>query len=166
MINTNKGMFIECLVEKTISFFNENKIGCFEKRHLPIAVCSINKNKVIGKLKQKSTVDFCGIYLGKHIEFETKQTDKDYFNFNLFKEHQIKYLIDTSLMGGISFVIIHFFKMDKSFAISIDDLIKLKDKFQFKNISYEYFKKNYFCLELVFPGILMFNRFIDQYIKK
>lgn len=150
----NKGMYIEELVGNTITFYNNKNIGIFEKRYLPIKIISIDKNKVIGYLKEKSFVDFVGIYNKRHIEFETKQTNDNYFRFTLFKEHQLKYLINSHNHGSISFLIIHFYNFDKTFAINTSELISLYEKYKNKKISLEYIENHFHKLEIIFPGIL------------
>lgn len=157
----NKGMYIEELVGNTISFYNEQNIGIFEKRYLPIKVISIEKNKVIGYLKEKSYVDFIGLYNKRHIEFETKQTNNDYFKFSLFKEHQLKYLINIFNNGAISFLIIHFYNHDKTFAISAFELISLYEKFKNKKIPLNYIERHFYKLEIIFPGILDLVSFLN-----
>lgn len=158
----NKGMYIEELVCNTINFYNSQNIGIFEKRYLPINVVSIEKNKVIGYLKEKSFVDFVGLYDKRHIEFETKQTNNDFFKLSIFKEHQFKYLINTHKNGAISFLIIHFYNFDKTFAIDAHQLILLYEKFKNKKITLKYVEENFYKLEIIFPGILDLISFLNK----
>src|SRR5699024_9361646 len=57
----------------------------------------------------KSTTDFNGIYRGKHIDFEAKETkNKTLFPLANFHEHQFKHMEQVLLQGGICFAIIRF----------------------------------------------------------
>lgn len=160
----NKGMYIESLVEKTIDYINNKDIGLFEKRNIPINIYSVKGNKIEAYLKEKSLVDFCGVFNGKHIEFETKQTDKDFFKFNLFKKHQLNYLIKSNKHKSLSFLIIHFYVYDKTFAIEINQLKDIYNKFKSKPIPLTFFENNCYELILEFPGILTIIDFIKKYI--
>lgn len=165
MIYKNKGMYLEELINNTISYYNNNDVGLFEKRYLPIAIKEINKNKVTGFLKEKSSVDYLGLYQGKHIEFEAKQTQNDYFSFNVFKNHQLKYLVKANMMGAISFLIIHFFNNDITICISINNLIEIYNKFKTKKVPINSFVKYGSKINIVFPGILDIVSFLNSQIK-
>lgn len=160
----NRGMYIEELINKTISYYNSNNIGSFEKRNLPISIKEINNNFVTGYLKEKSKVDYFGLFKTKHVEFESKQTTKNYFSFSLFKEHQLKYLFKIHEMGSISFLIIHFFNIDSTIAINCDQLKYLFKTFKNKKISYGVLKKHGKEITLIFPGILNLIEFLENLV--
>lgn len=154
-INKNKGMFIEKLVNQTIKFYIENKICFIEKRYLPIEIIKRDKNKVLGKLLNKSYVDYCGILEKKYVCFETKQTDNDEFLLNQIKKHQLDHLKDIVLYGGYSFLVLHFFNHDETYLIPYKELEKLYTK-KIKRINLEQLRNNdkVASLNIVFPGIL------------
>lgn len=158
-IYANKGMFIESLVEKTISYYIDNNICFLEKRHIPIKIIKNKGNNLIeGKLLNKSYVDYMGIINGKFITFETKQTNENVFYVNQLKDHQFNHLQLINKFKGISFLVIHFYKFDKTFLLSystIENIFMSK----IKKISLEYLTENIdnekiFILDIVFPGIL------------
>lgn len=158
-INSNKGMYIENLVEKTISFYISNKLCFIEKRYLPIQIVKkLDHDMIVGKLIKKSFVDYIGIVEGKYISFETKQTNMDEFNLNQIKEHQLKFLSLISQLNGISFLILHFYCHDKTFLISFLEIEKWLSKKR-KKVTLDFLndlvKQNRICeLKIVFPGIL------------
>lgn len=150
----NKGKYIETLIEKTIDYYNFKKIGIFEKRYLPIDIYQVNGNNVAGRLVKKSYVDYHGLYQGKYIDFETKQTMNDYFLFSIIKKHQLDHIINVTKHGGIAFLIIHFFKLNKYYFVdakTIEKMMLKKGK-----ICLDFFEKNCEKILVVFPGILDF----------
>lgn len=159
--NSNKGMYIEKLVENSIKFYSAKNIAHFEKRYLPIQITSITNNLVKGILMKKSFTDFNGIYLGRYIDFETKQTDNDYFNLSNIKKHQLDHMLNISKCNGIVFLLIHFFKYDKTFFLSIEEIFELINKKK-KNISVNIFEKKFTLIDIEFPGILNFLRVINK----
>ncbi|MEG0123993.1 MAG: Holliday junction resolvase RecU [Malacoplasma sp.] len=154
-------MYIEKLVEHSIKFYSAKKIGHFEKRYLPIQITSINKNLIKGILLKKSYTDFNGVYLGRYIDFETKQTDSDSFSLSSIKEHQLNHMLNVSKYNGIVFLLVHFFKHDKTFLITIEEIINLINKGK-KNIPISTFEKNFSIVNVEFPGILNFLAVINK----
>ncbi len=146
----NKGMYLETIINRTISFYNFNELGWFVKRNVPIKIISTNNNHVTGYLIEKSESDYYGIYQGKMIDFEVKQTNEDYFNLVNIKKHQIAHLIKMKKNGAIVFLIIYFNKYDKFFKVQIDEITNQEKK----KINYSYFLENSQELKLIFPGIL------------
>lgn len=159
--NSNKGMYIEKLVEHSIKFYSMQNIAHFEKRYLPIQITNIRNNIVQGILMKKSFTDFNGIYLGRYIDFETKQTDNDHFNFANIKQHQLSHMLNISKYNGIVFLLVHFFKYDKTFFLSLDEICEIISKKK-KNISIDVFEKKFTLIDIEFPGILNFLRVINK----
>lgn len=158
----NRGMYLEELINKTIDYYSFNKIAFFEKRFLPIKITQkLNDNLVQGKLMKKSYVDYCGVYEGKYISFEAKQTNNDYFLLSQIKEHQIKHIVDINNFKGISFLVIHFFNESKTFLVTYQVLEKWianhKNKIDLKT-----FEKQTIELQITFPGILDFISVINK----
>lgn len=151
----NRGMYIEELVNKTISYYEANNICHIEKRNLPIKIVSKKETKIEGHLNKKSFTDFFGLIDGKYIDFESKQTNGDNFSLSLIKEHQIKHIIKINSFNGISFIVLHFFDLNKTYLLSWKLLELIYSKFTlYQNIPIEFFEKNAIEIELVFPGIL------------
>lgn len=71
MIHTNLGMYTESIVDRTIEYYNihENQIF-IEKRNVPIKIIKkIDNSTVIGKLIQKSYIDYFGVINNKYFEY-------------------------------------------------------------------------------------------------
>lgn len=163
IMQKNRGMYIEDLINKTIDYYDVNNICHIEKRNLPIKIISKNQTKIQGFLNKKSFTDFFGIINGKFIDFETKQTNGNFFSLNMIKEHQIKHIIKINNYGGISFIVLHFFDLDTTYLISCKLLEQMYSNFtNYQKITIDYFEKNAIKIDLVFPGILDLTTAINK----
>lgn len=159
-INSNKGMLLESIIETSINWINTHYKAWFTKQDVPIKIKKVNNNKITGILYRKSNVDYYGIYHGKFICFEAKQTNKDKFYLNNIKDHQRIFLQRIFEHGGIAILIIMFTKYD---AIYLIDFVKLKTC-KVKGIDINWCSENGFKLELIIPGRIDILSIINQLI--
>lgn len=160
MFYQNRGMFTETLVNNTIEWYCKNNIAFFEKNYIPIKLEKINKSKkqIYGKI-YKAKVDYYGVYKGKYIAFEVKETSKKFFSIVQLKKHQFYYLQTIQQFGGITFLLISFLEFEKIFLIKTDQLQKIKQQ-KISKITYDWCKKNCPELPICFPGIIKWLSFI------
>lgn len=159
MINSNKGMFLETLINQTAFNYYNNGICAIFKREIPIKIISNDGNFIKAKLNAKSESDYYGVYKSKMFDFEAKQTIGDDFNMNLIKKHQLDHLINITKFGVHSFLLVHFVKYDEYYILTAKQLEEYVSR---AKISYEWIKENGYKLELIFPGILN----LEEYLKK
>lgn len=158
-MNSNLGMYIEQLVDRTISYYQFNNLGFLEKRQIPIKVLKhINETTIVAKLTSKAKVDYFGYINNHYIEIECKQTKHEYFDMLLIKHHQINYLKYVSDNQCLSFVFIYFEKYDKVIALSYQQLIKCKEIAKKNALPYQIVAEHGIELEIVYPGILNINK--------
>ena len=155
MINANKGMYIEQLMNRTIQYYQTNNIAHLEKRQIPIKILKhINKQIVIAKLIDKAKVDYFLYINKKYVEIECKQTKKDHFDLSLIKNHQAKYLNEIKKIDGVGLLIVYFELFDRTIGIFYEELKKLIQKNKQKKIKYSLLRRHGILIELIFPGIL------------
>ncbi len=160
-MNANRGMYIEELVNRTNSYYYDRNIAIIEKRYLPIKIIkNLSPNTIVGKLLAKSYVDYCGVFKSQHIEFETKQTNESNFNLNLIKEHQLRHLINAMNHGAKSFLIVYFNAIDKIYLIKTSDIINWIKVNKSKTIKFEYIKDNCQEIDISYPGIIDYLKFL------
>ncbi|QKT05312.1 Holliday junction resolvase RecU [Mycoplasma sp. OR1901] len=152
-------MFLENVINKTISWLWQNNIAYIEKKSLNIVFKGVEKtsknNNLIGaKVAKKSTVDYIGCYNGKFICFEAKSVNIDRFSLDNIKQHQFDYLRLIDRNGGISFLILFFSQYNEFYYLDIDFLSSVYKNKEIKSVTYEEVKKNSRELTLEFPGIL------------
>lgn len=157
LCNSNNGMYLETLLNRTSNHYKESDKLLFFKRSIPINIYKNENGNIHGRLIAKSQTDYYGIYKGRYIDFEAKQTNKNYFYIKNLKNHQFEHLKEIKKLNGISFLILHFSKEDEFFCINTKKLEEINCK-----ITRDWCKQNAFELKLIFPGILN----IIEYLKK
>lgn len=140
----NRGMKLENLINQTNEYYIENDIAIIYKKPTPILVCQVDykKNKILeGYYKTPSTLDYNGIYKGKYIDFDAKETlNKTSFPLSNVHEHQLLHMKRVIEHGGISFLII---KMNNLYYLLDGNIIlNFIDNNNRKSIPYEFIKEN------------------------
>lgn len=133
LINNNirsRGMLFEHELNKSNEYYlNINKAMIY-KKPTPIRIVKVeypNRShaKIVeGYYQTPSTTDYNGIYRGKYIDYEAKETQNLSFSFSHIFPHQVEHLKKVDEHGGIAFVIIFFKKVDKVFIIDIKPFYK------------------------------------------
>ena len=161
---SNKGMFLETLINKSIKFYILNGMCWFKKQNQISIISSIDSSRnVKGKLASKNDVDYYGIYKGKFICFEVKQTLNNVFKLNNIKTHQWEYLKLINDYNGFSFIIIGFLSFKKIYCVKYDNLELIKS-INIKTIDISILNKYGILIDIKLPGILDILSFLKLYI--
>ena len=165
-IKSNKGMFLEELINRTITYYESKNIAYFEKRNIPFKILKmINEKTFVGLLFSKSTVDYTGVYKNTHYEFEAKQTELATFNFKNIQQHQFSYLEKLSkYWNTICFLIIYMAKYEKFYLIKFSKIVEYIKLNKTHIINMENLKKYGYELEIIYPGILNLIEILDKII--
>jgi recombination protein U len=79
--------------------------------------------------KQASTTDYNGVFKGKYIDFEAKETQNpSSFPLKNFHEHQIRHMEEVLHQGGICFVILRFTKYDQVYLLEAKHLLSFWER--------------------------------------
>ncbi|WP_339029495.1 Holliday junction resolvase RecU [Spiroplasma endosymbiont of Cantharis nigra] len=146
MILKNKGMYLETIINNSISIIEENS-GFIYKIPINNNIISVKDNIITARLKKNFFCDYIGLWKGAYLEFEAKESEKDYFNLNNLSQKQFEKLRLVNKNYGLAFLIIYFHLYEKIYIIHINQLENIK----IKKIPYQYFKDNF--LEISFSGI-------------
>lgn len=166
----NRGMILESLINETNEYYVENDIALIYKKPTPIGISEAvytSKGRVIknGYFKAPSTLDYNGVYKGKYIEFEAKETqNKTSFPLANFHEHQLQYIKKVIQHGGICFIII---KMNSLiYLLKGTDLIDFIESETRKSIPYAYIKDKGFIIKERYNPTIDYLAIVDDiYIK-
>ena len=166
-----RGMTLENDINESNKYYLNNDIAIIYKKPTPIKVVTVDYNKRINtKITEAyyevpSTTDYNGIYKGKYIDFEAKETkSKTSFSLNNIHDHQIKHLERVLLHGGISFLIIRFTTIDNTFLIFTEDFINYINNNDRKSIPLSYIKDKGYLLKNGYNPIIDYIKIIDKYI--
>ena len=125
------GMLFENSLNISNEYYRIHEKAIIYKKPTPIQVVKVNypmrsQAKIVeAYYKTPSTTDYNGIYRGKYIDYEAKETNNSSFAFKHIFDHQIKHLVSVYKAGGIAFVIIYFRKFNEVHIISIRDFYDL-----------------------------------------
>ena len=160
----NRGLSLESLLNEANSYYVNSNKALIYKKPTPIQVVRINKENIITEayFKSPSTTDYNGIYKGKYIDYEAKETkSKTSFSLNNIKNHQINHLFNVTKHGGISFIIVYFTSLDEIYIYPSSSLVKIIEANK-KSISINEFKANGYKVELTLTPKLDYLKIIDQ----
>ena len=140
------------------------------KKPTPIKLVKVDYKK--GKIEEAyfekpSTTDYNGIYKGKYIDFEAKETkNKTGFPLSNIHNHQIKHLILVSKHGGISFIIVRFTALNETYLLSSKKLKDFLDNNTKTSIPIDYFKKNGYLIKDKFNPRVDYLSIVDSIFLK
>lgn len=164
----NRGMNLESDINLTNEYYLNNDIAVIYKKPTPITINKVDypsrRDAVITEahFKIPSTTDYNGIYKGKYIDFEAKETSSISFPLANIHKHQIEHLRKIIAHGGIGFIIVSFTKKDKIFILTGNDLISFIDNEKRKSIPYDYFLENGYQINYNFNPRLNYLEVIDK----
>lgn len=162
----NRGMGLEDDINLSNEYYKINDIAYIYKKPTPIKLVNVDYKKGLIKeayFKTPSTTDYNGIYKGKYIDFEAKETtSKTSFSLANIHLHQIKHLIDVKRHGAISFLIVRFTNLDRTYILftkNLDEFIKNNKR---KSIPLNYFEKYGTIIKMKYSPRIDYLKEIDK----
>lgn len=141
----NRGLNLENDINLANKYYKINDIAYIYKKPTPIKLVKVDYKlaKITeGYFDTPSTTDYNGIYKGKYIDFEAKETNsKTSFSMSNIHPHQIKHLINVMRHGAISFLIVRFNKLSLTYFLSTKDLDFFIKNYERKSIPLSFFDK-------------------------
>lgn len=153
---SNRGMSLEDDLNDTNNYYLEQDIAVVYKKPTPIQVVEGNYTKITkAYFKQPSTTDYNGIYKGRYVDFEAKETTSTTsFPLNNIHLHQIKHLENITKHKGIGFIIVRFKKLNETYLLFADDLVNYINNTDKKSIPRKYFiDKGYIIKDKLCPKV-------------
>lgn len=168
-----RGMNLEDDINSSNKYYLDNDIAVIYKKPTPIKVVKVDYNKRINtKITEAyyeipSTTDYNGIYKGKYIDFEAKETkSKTSFSLNNIHKHQIEHLIRIKNHGGISFLIIRFTLLNETFLLETEKVESFLNDNDRKSIPLSYIKENGYLINENYNPRLEYIKIIDIILEK
>lgn len=160
-----RGMNLEKDLNDANTYYEQIGRALIHKKPTPIQVVKVEyPARSAAKIceayyKTPSTTDYNGIYRGKPIDFEAKETkSKTSFPFKSIHRHQIEHLRKVLYHKGIGFFIIRFTSLQATYLLDAATLIAMWDDGQ-KSISYDLVKEHG---SLVKEGLTPRLRYLDN----
>ena len=119
---SNRGMTLEEDINQSNTYYLSTGKAVIHKKPTPVQIVNVDYPKrsaaVIKEayFKQASTTDYNGVYKGRYVDFEAKETkNKTAFPLSNFHEHQIEHMKQVHEHNGICFVLLRFSITDEVF---------------------------------------------------
>lgn len=161
----NRGMDLENLINKTNEYYLDKNRALIYKKPTPIGIIEGNYKKITNAyFKAPSTLDYNGLYKGKYIEFEAKETkNKTSFPLQNIHEHQIIHIRKVIEHKGICFIIIMMNGL--CYLLNGNDFIEYIDTHNRKSIKYQFIVEKAYLLKEDYYG-LNYLDIVDEFIKE
>ena len=145
--SANRGMSFESDINVSNEYYKDHDICLITKRPTPINVVKVDYSKgakiTHAYFEEQSTTDYNGVYKGRYIDFEAKNTkNKTSFPLNNITKHQIEHLKRVIQHGGIAFFIIQFELLDKVFILDASYVIHFYEHGERKSIPLSCFNES------------------------
>lgn len=166
----NRGMVLESDINETNNYYLVNNIAVIYKKPTPIKILHLdyNTNKITNAFfETQSTLDYNGVYKGRYIEFDAKETKcKTNFPLANLHVHQIKHIKNVINNDGICFLIVRFVSLDKTFLLFGNDLINFIENEDRKSIPLSFFEERCKTIELKYSPRLDYIKIIKEYMEE
>ena len=167
-VYANRGMNLEEAINITNEYYLDKGIAVVHKKPTPIQIVKIDYTNGVricdAYFKSPSTTDYNGIYKGKYLDFEAKETqNKTSFPFHNIGEHQLRHLESVLEHGAIAFLIISFTKLDEVYFLDAQILLDYYNNESRKSIPYSYIKENGHLIKQGYFTRIDYIEIIDKY---
>ena len=118
------GKTLEDELSESNEYYLSRNVAVIHKKPVPIQVVNVNyparSAAVITEayFRTPSTTDFNGVWQGKYIDFEAKETkNKTSFPLQNIHDHQVQHMESVAVQNGITFLIVRFSSLDRYFIV-------------------------------------------------
>jgi recombination protein U len=169
---SNRGMTLEDDLNETNEYYRSRKIAVIHKKPTPVQIVKVdypNRSAAVIKeayFKLASTTDYNGVYRGKYIDFEAKETQNPTsFPLKNFHQHQIDHMKEVLDQDGICFVILSFTRFEQVYLLEFEHLLFYWDRMKNggrKSITKEEIETMGYHISLGFQPRIDYIRIIDK----
>ena len=167
-IYANRGMTLESDINQTNEYYNLHNIALIYKKPTPIRVVQVEypKNRIReAYFNEPSTLDYTGVYQGKYLEFDAKETQrKTSFPLSNIHKHQMEHIKKVLYYGGIVYLVVRFSALNRTYLLLGNDLLRFLEEYDRKSIPLDYFEKFGYFIEMKYAPRLDYIKVIDKII--
>lgn len=166
-----RGMSLEEQLNQSNQYYLANNIAVIHKKPTPIQVVKVDYPRrsaariTEAYYRKASTTDYNGVYQGKYIDFEAKETrNKTSYPLSNFPEHQRVHMQQCINQGGIAFLILYFSRLDEIYLLPYPAIAEYIETQAKQSLSYDFIvDSGYLCPRGAMPTI-DYLKALDQYI--
>ena len=165
---SNRGMGLESDLNETNEYYLVNDIAIIYKKPTPVTINRVNyKSRTDAVISEAhfntpSTTDYNGLYKGKYIDFEAKETKLKLFPLSNIHKHQVEHLRRIIKHGGIAFLIVRFVLTDDIYFLDGKDFFAFLEKNDRKSIPQSYFEENGYKIKVKFNPRIDYLKIVDE----
>ena len=169
---SNRGMDLESDINLSNEWYRDQDIAVITKRPTPINIVKVDYSRgariTDAYFEKQSTTDYNGVYKGRYIDFEAKNTkSKTSFPLSNIEKHQIDHLKRVIKHGGIAFFIIQFQSRQEVYLLDASFVIDFWENGERKSIPYDVFLNDGILIKQGYSPRLYYIEAIEQkYFKK
>ena len=167
----NRGITLENEINSSNEYYREIEKAYIYKKPTPIKIVKVDypsRDKAVIKeayFTVPSTTDYNGLYRGKYIDFEAKETkNKTSFPLSNIHEHQIQHLENIYKNNGISFLIVRFTKLNETYLLETNIFIDYIKKENKKSIPIDFFRKKAYLIKDGYCPKIDYLKIVDKII--
>ncbi len=167
----NRGMTLESELNTTNEYYRSIDKAFIYKKPTPIKITKVDypsRDKAVIKeafFTIPSTTDYNGLYKGKYIDFEAKETkSKTSFSLNNIHPHQINHLRNIYNHSGIAFLIVRFTTLNETYLLMVNDFLNYIDNNDKKSIPIDFFREKAYLLKDGYMPRIDYLKVIDEII--
>ena len=165
--SANRGMDFESDINLSNEYYRDKGVCLVYKRPTPINVVKVDYSRgamiTHAYFETQSTTDYNGVYKGKYLDFEAKNTkNKTSFPLSNITSHQINHLKQVIYHGGIAFFIVQFESLNKVFLLDASYVIHFYEKGDRKSIPLNCFIENGIEIEKAYNPRLKYIDAVDK----
>ncbi|QNQ80412.1 Holliday junction resolvase RecU [Lactobacillus sp. PV034] len=172
IIFSDRGMSLEQQINESNKYYLTQNIAVVHKKPTPIQIVKVDypkRSRAVIKeayFRQASTTDYNGVYKGRYLDFEAKETrNRTAFPLKNFHEHQITHLDQCLQQNGICFTIIRFVSLNKYFITPASFIIKAWNDKAKKSLTLKEIEHNSYEIKSGFRPTLPYLDIVDKFIQ-
>lgn len=166
----HRGMNLEEDINLTNEYYLSHDIAVIHKKPTPIQIVKVSypersSAKIVeAYFRTPSTTDYNGIYKGKYIDFEAKETtSKTSFPLENIHKHQINHIKKVYEHNGICFIIVRFNNLNITYLLFAKDFLEFINNNTRKSIPLAYFKDKGHKINFNLNPRLDYLKIIDEF---
>ena len=167
----NRGMTLESDLNESNDYYREIDKAIIYKKPTPIQITKVDypsrdKAKIVEAFfTTPSTTDYNGLYKGKYIDFEAKETkSKTSFTLDNIHPHQIKHIESVYKHQGIVFLIVRFTTLNETYLLTAKDFLDFLENNDRKSIPLDYFKEKAYLIKDGYRPRIDYLKVVDEII--
>lgn len=125
----NRGMKLEKLINQTNVIYSKNGIAAIKKVPTNVKIISNKMGKVTGFTQKGELCDYVGVYKGRAVHFDAKETKGKSLPLDNIHLGQLQTLKEWHLNGAYCFVLVWFSDLDLYYVLELPYVIEAFDRY-------------------------------------